>query len=410
MIRSPGISGSTEEAPISRSAGLPRISPFGPLMSDEPGARNTSIEVRNAQRSLRRRRLVSWRFGKARGPAIHLSPVQARYVDDVNRRVSSGGYRLEHGPCVCGAEGGTIIAQVDRYGIALDTVLCAACGTLRFDPYLAPESLAEFYRFRYQQMYARAPDPDTYFARQKLYGRRLLDGMRKDLRRGAVVAEVGCGAGGALAVFAEAGYETYGCDYSAELVAQGSNRGVKNLVAGDVEALIQRLSSAQRKADLVFLHHVFEHVGAPGAWLARAGEMLSEDGVIVVAVPDVTGIHRYPSPDGDLRQFLHIAHKFNFSPKGLAALAQGAGMRASYADVQKGDQAPEMWVAFGRRPWLWEQSGDFDAADPRTLLRYLRATELDWLRRGVRRRLARSLDACALAARRLLPNRDSRAQ
>jgi hypothetical protein len=52
---------------------------------------------------------------------------------------------------------------------------------------------------------------------------------------------------------------------------------------------------------------VFEHIGAPGAWLARAGDMLSEDGVIVVAVPDVTGIHRYASPGGDLRQFLHIA-------------------------------------------------------------------------------------------------------
>ena len=376
-------------------------------MSDERTARNASIEVRNAQRALRRRRLVSWRFGKARGPAIHLSPVQARYVDDVDRRIRSGAYHLEHGACVCGTDAGAIISQVDRYGIAIDTVLCAACGTLRFDPYLAPESLAEFYRFRYQQMYARAPDPGTYFARQRLYGRRLLESLRNDLPKGAVVAEVGCGAGGALAVFAEAGYATYGCDYSAELVAQGRHRGVENLVVGDVETLIEHLSQSRRKADLVFLHHVFEHVGAPVAWLVRARDMLSDNGVIIVAVPDVTAIHRYPSPEGDLRQFLHIAHKFNFSTKGLAALAAAAGLHASYAGVQKSDQAPEMWVSFSRKATS-AGAADFGDSDARALFRYLRATELEWLRRGVRRRLVRSLDACALAVRRvLLPNRHS---
>jgi len=376
-------------------------------MSDERIARNASIEVRNVQRASRRRRLVSWRFGKARGPAIHLSPVQARYVDDVDRRVRSGAYRLEHGACVCGSDAGAVIAQVDRYGIALDTVLCAACGTLRFDPYLAPESLAEFYRFRYQQMYARAPDPDTYFARQRLYGRRLLEGLRNDLPKGAVVAEVGCGAGGALAVFADAGHATYGCDYSAELVGQGRLRGVENLVVGDVETLIERLSQSPRKADLVFLHHVFEHVGAPVAWLVRAKEMLSENGVIVVAVPDVTAIHRYPSAEGDLRQFLHIAHKFNFSTKGLAALAAAAGLHASYAGVQKSDQAPEMWVSFSRKAATLAKAVDFGDSDVRALFRYLRATELEWLRRGVRRRLVRSLDAFALAVRRVFPNRHS---
>ena len=377
-------------------------------MSDERTARNASIEVRNAQRALRRRRLVSWRFGKARGPAIHLSPVQARYVDDVDRRIRSGAYHLEHGACVCGTDAGAIISQVDRYGIAIDTVLCAACGTLRFDPYLAPESLAEFYRFRYQQMYARAPDPGTYFARQRLYGRRLLESLRNDLPKGAVVAEVGCGAGGALAVFAEAGYATYGCDYSAELVAQGRHRGVENLVVGDVETLIEHLSQSRRKADLVFLHHVFEHVGAPVAWLVRARDMLSDSGVIIVAVPDVTAIHRYPSPEGDLRQFLHIAHKFNFSTKGLAALAAAAGLHASYAGVQKSDQAPEIWVSFSRKAATSAEAVDFGDSNARALFPYLRATELEWLRRGVRRRLVRSLDACALAVRRvLLPNRHS---
>jgi SAM-dependent methyltransferase len=375
-------------------------------MLDERSARHAAVAVRNSRKS-RRRRLVSWRFGEARGAAIHLNPVQARYVDDVDRRIRSGAYQMEHVACVCGADAGPIISQVDRYGLALDTVLCSACGTLRFDPYLSSESLAEFYRFRYQQMYARAPDAGTYFARQRLYGKRLLETLRNDLPNGAVVAEVGCGAGGALAVFAEAGYLAYGCDYSAELVAQGRDRGVANLVVGDVDTLIEQLSHSGRKPDLVFLHHVFEHLGAPAAWLARAKNMLADNGLIVVAVPDVAAIRRYPSPDGDLRQFLHIAHKFNFSAKGLAALAAAAGLHASYAGVQKSDQAPEMWVSFSRKPTAAAAAVELGEGDPRALLRYLRATELDFLRRGVRRRLVRSLDACGLAVRRFLPNRHS---
>jgi len=151
---------------------------------------------------------------------------------------------------------------------------------------------------------------------------------------------------------------------------------------------------------------VFEHVGAPVAWLVRARDMLSDSGVIIVAVPDVTAIHRYPSPEGDLRQFLHIAHKFNFSTKGLAALAAAAGLHASYAGVQKSDQAPEMWVSFSRKATSAE-AADFGDSDARALFRYLRATELEWLRRGVRRRLVRSLDAFALAVRRVFPNRHS---
>jgi hypothetical protein len=82
-------------------------------------------------------------------------------------------------------------------------------------------------------------------------------------------------------------------------------------------------------------------------------------------------------------------------------------MHASYVGVQKSDQAPEMWVSFSRKPTASAGAADFGEGDPHALLRYLRATELDWLRRGVRRRLARSLDACSLAVRRILPNRHS---
>ena len=363
---------------------------------------NVSRGLAEASRS-RRRRLVSWRFKKTSGAAIGLSALQEQYVAEVNGRLASGQYRMEHASCPCGADEADVISQVDRYGLALDTVLCTTCGTLRFDPYLSVESLADFYRVYYQDMYARAPDPAAYFARQRGYGARLLRLARDMLPPGAVVAEVGCGAGGALSVFNEAGYDTYGCDYSARLIELGTKKGLEHLYYGDVEELIGGMSAAGKKADLIFLHHVFEHLPSPLTWLSTTQRVLADKGTVVIAVPDVTGIDRYPSPNGDLRLFLHIAHKFNFSLGGLAALAKRVGLHASLASVEKSDQAPEIWVTFARDALPADRLEAVSDDASRALFRRLQLIELDYVRRGVLRKLAKSVGACTHALGALLP-------
>lgn len=315
------------------------------LASPRPTDRDSPLSESPA----RRRRLVSWRFRRDAGPALGLSAAQERHVAEVNRRVASGAYRLERGRCCCGSDLGDVVAEVDRYGIELDTVLCAACGTLRFDPYPDAASLGQFYRAQYQEMYARVPDPDAYFVRQRGYGQRVLERARHWVPPGGVVAEVGCGAGGGLAVFREAGFETHGCDHSTTLIEFGQRRGLPGLSFGDIDALAVDLDRTDRKADLIFLHHVFEHLGAPEAWLKRAASLLAPNGMIVVAVPDVATIDRHASPGGDLRLFLHVAHKFNFTIAGLHALAAAVDLQAWQLDVEPSGQAPELWFAFAPR-------------------------------------------------------------
>jgi SAM-dependent methyltransferase len=323
---------------------------------------------------------------------MELSSLQDQYVSAVNERIVTGQYRMEYESCPCGADDADVISQVDRYGLVLDTVLCTTCGTLRFDPYLSGESLADFYRNYYQEMYARAQDADAYFVRQRGYGERLKRLVHRMLPPGAVVAEVGCGAGGALSVFREAGYDTHGCDYSARLIEFGLQRGTENLHFGDIEELTRSMASTGKKADLIFLHHVFEHIPSPVTWLVTAQRILAQNGVIVIAVPDVSAIHRYPSPNGDLRLFLHIAHKFNFSLGGLAALAKRAEMNSSLVGVEKSDQAPEVWVAFARAELPGDRLDAFSGGSSRSLFRRLRLIELDYVRRGVLRKIAKLAD------------------
>ncbi len=353
----------------------------------------------------RRQRRVSWRFRRGAGAALGLSAAQRLHVAEFGRRIASGAYRLEHGGCCCGATDGDVIAQVDRYGIALDTVLCSACGTLRCDPYLTVDSLAEFYRTQYQDMYARVPDPDLYFARQIGYGQRLLRLARDVLAPDAVVAEVGCGAGGALSVFGNAGFEAHGCDYSERLIDYGRRNGVPNLYVGDTEELVRGLDEVGRKADLVFLHHVFEHLASPAHWLAQAESMLAEGGMIVAAVPDVSAIDAYPSPAGDLRLFLHVAHKFNFSFDGLAALAERVGLHAWLVDVEPSTQAPELWVAFTRSepPHRGRATRQAWHGPSTALFARLQTIEMRYLRAAAARKIIKSLSLGARYLGRLLP-------
>jgi SAM-dependent methyltransferase len=330
-------------------------------------------------------RLISPRFVKRRGNALALTEEQVACVREVRDRIAADRYRMVHEPCPCGEEHATIISRTDRYGLPLDTVLCAACGTLRIDPYLASESLTDFYVNFYQRMYARVTEPDRYFARQVSYGERVLSFARNLVPNQGFVAEIGCGAGGALSVFQKAGFRVLGCDYSNELVEIGKRRGVPNLYFGGVETLAKQLRPGD-SVDLVFLHHVFEHIADPIDLLGRVKPMLAPGGVILLAVPDVMRIDQFPFPSGNLRLFLHIAHKFNYTISGLSALARRVGMEASMAGVEQSVEAPELWVTITRASGA-SGNPNPNGSDSSVLFARLRQIEQQFVRRALAKRI-----------------------
>ena len=211
--------------------------------------------------------LLSPRFSVEASDPVNLQPSQLPLVAEVKSKLQSGAYRLESYVCPCGESTGVIISEVDRYGLPLTFVLCTSCGTIRIDPYLDTSSLENFYTHFYQQMYARATDVQSYFLRQKGYGEKVLDVTKQWLKPGSRVFEVGCGAGGALEVFQSRGYQVGGCDYSAELIAAGRHRGIENIYHGSLKDAQPELNGA--KVDLIYLHHVFEHVNHPHVLLAE---------------------------------------------------------------------------------------------------------------------------------------------
>ena len=318
------------------------------------------------------------------------SASQMEAVDAVRLKLTSGEYRLRSYSCPCGAPlNDVVIAEVDRYRLPLTTVVCAACGTLRLEPYLDEASLEDFYLNQYQQMYARAQDMPAYLAKQYAYGKKILSVAGDSLPHGGWVFEVGCGAGGALKAFQEAGYRVAGCDYSARLVAEARRNGIEHAEQGTLDDLGKHLGGV--KADLIYLHHVLEHLNDPFDFLVNCRKNLNAAGRLIVVVPDVSRIDSCANPNGDLMVFLHLAHKFNFSFEGLRRLSERAGYSVHRLEPDSSlktfnSDMPELWLEIRVQPDAAQKPATYSVTQlGEEMHRYLVKTEQRYdkdLRRG----------------------------
>jgi SAM-dependent methyltransferase len=315
---------------------------------------------------------LSARLASDAGPAVPLSPAQSVLAEEVRRRLGSGALATESTACICGTHATDhVIGLVDRLGLQLRSVVCDGCGTVRADPYLDEAGLREFYRDYYQDLYARASDPVAYFETQKQYGRRVLGALRSISPGARRAMEVGCGAGGALSVLRDAGLLTGGCDHSRRLIEFGAARGLPRLAVGDLHDLGTAVPDLGSE-DLIYLHHVFEHMSDPGRFLLDCAPLLAQSGAVLAIVPDISRIHAFPFPGGDVRLFLHIAHKFNYSREGLQRLGARCGYSVEFLDGFESRVAPEMWALFRPR----RDAGALPAdGNGRRMLSYLRKTE-----------------------------------
>lgn len=297
------------------------------------------------------KQLISQRFSVENSEALMNSYrlSQVSFISEVKSRLENDKYNLSESDCPCGVsrKRDVIISEIDRYGLPLNSVICMNCGTVRTDPYLDATSLDDFYSNLYQKMYGRAPDLENYFCRQKSYGEKVFSISQGYLNSESWVCEIGCGAGGALRVFQDQKINVAGCDYSHDLIEDGKKRGIPNLYYGGIEGLKNSVNSI--RFDLIFLHHVFEHLDDPLVFLNSCRDFLNENGRIVIIVPDISGIDSSRFPAGDLLPYLHIAHKYNFSLKCLQNLSERSGYSLSVLQPDPKLRTPcsdssELWV------------------------------------------------------------------
>ncbi|KXK08477.1 MAG: Ubiquinone biosynthesis O-methyltransferase [Microgenomates bacterium OLB22] len=152
---------------------------------------------------------------------------------------------------------------------------CSRCGmqkTLRknkqnFDPM---QSRGQWYLHNEEEM-SRAFTP-------------LLSIIKRNLPTDAYIIDVGCSSGTLLSLLKKDGYENlWGVEPNKKAYLQAKKSGLTNTFHGTLDSIKKKLP---RQADLVIYNHVLEHVPKPQEELLLASKMLSQEGYLLIGVPN----------------------------------------------------------------------------------------------------------------------------
>lgn len=262
-------------------------------------------------------------------PVLKLNDRQEKSIEHFREKVEQGIYKFEKKACLCGNENGFLIAERDRFALDVKTFLCR-CGILWTNPQMTEESLARFYDEDYRAIYVgEEKATDVFFDEQVLRGEGVFSFLKTELdsvRNGRFkVFDVGCGAGGILVPFKNAGMETYGCDIGQSYLEFGRAKGL-SLFHGTAAVLKE-----YGPADLILLNHVLEHIKDPQSFLENLKSLIADNGLLYIELPGIMNIHKVYKKDFLL--FLQNAHLYHFTLNTLNSLMSRAGF-----ELIKGDQ------------------------------------------------------------------------
>ncbi len=244
---------------------------------------------------------------------IDLSQNQKNTKRKIISDFKEGILKWENNKCRCSSNKDLTISMKDRYGFKVRTVLCKNCGLLRTDPRISEDTIEIFYRKYYRNLLLAKPDKDfgkklhsTKHFSVMIHGEKILRYIKQysSLKKG-VVFDFGTGGGGILKIFKDAGFETFGVDLDEDRIKDGIKEGL-NLKVGNIE----ELKNYPKKANLIIVSHVLEHLHNLDKTLKIFKECLDEEGYLYVELP---GIFKLQNQYGNFLSFLGIDHLFHFT-------------------------------------------------------------------------------------------------
>ncbi len=215
---------------------------------------------------------------------------------------------------------------------------CAHCSLARTCDALTPAELARYYH------YAGGADASSRFVG-------VLEPLMRALRRGRVravrhaapsgrrILDVGCGRAVLLQELHERGWEVYGTEVD-EAVAQSAQAALRDRIFTQA---IEELPLPAASLDVISFWHVLEHLTDPLTSLRRAAELLDEDGIVLVAVPNIDSWQARVTGNA----WLHLdvpRHRWHFSPTTLANVAERAGLRMRKIEHFSLEYGPYGWL------------------------------------------------------------------
>ncbi len=261
-------------------------------------------------------------------PAESFSEWNRENVSSLINAIKDGELHLIENSCLCNnehPEKDIIVSEKDRFGLPLTQVLCSKCGLIRSGVVFDEESNDSFYEKYYRGVYTTECPSSVFFQNQITIGENALALIKKHVNFNKIfnVTEIGCGAGGILVPFKDAGKKITGYDFDEKYLDFGRKNGL-NLIYGDFYS-----QTKDNSCDLIIMNHVFEHLLSPLDELKRLFPKLKYNGYLYMEVPSIYCISWcYPDP----LTYFQNAHVYNYYEQYLRLLFEKFGMQVIYGD------------------------------------------------------------------------------
>jgi len=148
--------------------------------------------------------------------------------------------------------------------------------------------------------------------------------IRENIDEGDKVLDVGCGNGNVSLFLGQKGVQVKGIDISAEAIAIAKARNPFSYVEFEVCAA-EKLSDIGERYKAVVCSEVLEHLDEPHALLEVLYELLTDDGILIVTVPNGYG----PREVFMTKPMQHIQKNGGLANKAIKSIKSALGYKGS---------------------------------------------------------------------------------
>jgi len=220
-------------------------------------------------------------------------------------------------PCnLCGAVDIEEVGSRDRDGHPLRTTICRRCGLVWSNPRPAEDEVRRYYSREYRLDYKGHATPSLrHTARSARGALNRYRSLAPFLKTGDRILDAGAGSGEVVYVLRRNGFDARGLEPDEQYA-----RHAREQLSVPVDTgFVQDVAFPEGSFDVVTMYHALEHVEDPSRILTTIRTWLSENGMLLVEVPNVEASCIAP------RSRFHFAHFYNFNRETLEALGRKTG-------------------------------------------------------------------------------------
>lgn len=218
---------------------------------------------------------------------------------------------------ICDLDSTKPIGSKGKSGITAYSCICTNCGLVYLNPRWDKERYNYFYQYEYDQYYRNnakedAEDPKRFDRIKQIIERLNNDGYYSFEN----VLDIGSGMGYSLEWLDKNNMASglYAIESSKMCQVNLRNLGV-NIISTDVDEPWHL--NCNISFDLIIMRHVLEHFLDPAGVLKKVANVLSDGGIVYIAVPDMM----YPT-GSPFDYFFRVVHTYYFSKETLTVLAK----------------------------------------------------------------------------------------